>query len=191
MLNARQTARDVTLPGIEQNAAIGGNTNSSRTGIADGLVQRGLAEQATNLGGSLRSTAFQNGLNLAQTQANNNNTTKLGALNSEGAIGVGATNSGVGANNSAINEQGVLNNTAITGGSGLQSADQANLTNQKQQFDSQTSSPYANLQQLMSIIGGKNWGSQTSGNTTSQGTETSNPSMASDISSVLGLLAKL
>jgi hypothetical protein len=42
MLNARQTARDVTLPQINQNAAISGNSNSSRTGIAEGLVQRGL-----------------------------------------------------------------------------------------------------------------------------------------------------
>jgi hypothetical protein len=62
MLPALQQARDVTLPGIEQNAATSGNTNSSRTGIADGLVQRGLAEQATNLGATLRNQAFTNGL---------------------------------------------------------------------------------------------------------------------------------
>jgi hypothetical protein len=50
MQGATETARDVTMPGIEQNAAMTGNTNSTRTGIADGLVQRGLAEQSANLG---------------------------------------------------------------------------------------------------------------------------------------------
>jgi hypothetical protein len=41
---AREQVRDVTLPGIQQNAAIGNNTDSSRNGIAQGLVERSLAE---------------------------------------------------------------------------------------------------------------------------------------------------
>ena len=65
MQGATQQAQDVTMPGIEQNAAIGGNTNSSRAGIADGLVQRGLAEQSANLNGSLSGAAYAHGLDLA------------------------------------------------------------------------------------------------------------------------------
>lgn len=189
MLNATQTARDVTMPGIEQNAALGGNTNSSRTAIADGLVQRGLAQQSTDLGASLRSTAFQNGLTLAQQQAAANNTSKVGALSSEGTIGTNAANSGVNANNSSIANQTALNSTGVAGGSGEQAANQANLTNQKQQFDSATSSPYANLQQLLAIIGGQNWGSQTSGTTTGQTTAVKSPSLMSDAGGVAGALA--
>lgn len=189
MLNATQTARDVTMPGIEQNAALGGNTNSSRTGIADGLVQRGLAEQSANLGASLRSQAFQNGLTLAQTQAANNNASTLGALNSAGTIGNSSVNSGVNANNSSIANQTALNNTAVAGGAGQQAANQADLTNQLQQYQSQVSSPYASLQQLMQIIGGQNWGSQTSGTTTGQSTTTSNPSLVDDIGKVGGALS--
>ena len=102
MLNARQTARDVTMPGIEQGAALSGNTNSSRTGIADGLVERGLAEQGANLGASLRSTAFQNGLTLAQQQAAGNNTTNVGALTGAASAGTNAVNSGVNAGTQSI-----------------------------------------------------------------------------------------
>lgn len=190
MLNAKQTARDVTMPGIEQNAAIGGNTNSSRTGIADGLVQRGLAEQSSNLGASLRSTAFQNGLTLAQQQAAGNNTANLGALNSEGAIGVGASNAGTSANSASVAQQGALDSTAMQGGAGEQAATQADLTNQQQQYASKVASPYASLQQLMAIIGGQNWGSSTSGTTTKNENITANPSLISDIGAVGGALSK-
>ena len=189
MLNATQQARDVTMPGIEQAAAAGGNTNSSRAGIADGLVQRGLAEQGANLGASLRSTAFQNGLTLAQAQAAGNNTSNLGALNSAGAIGDAAANAGTNANNSSVNQAAGLNSTAMQGGAGEQAAQQAALTNQQQQFASKTQSPYANLQQLMAIIGGQNWGSSSTNNGTS--TATSSPSLISDIGSVGGFLTKL
>jgi hypothetical protein len=169
MQGATETARDVTMPGIEQNAALGGNTNSSRTGIADGLVQRGLAEQSANLQGSLSSQAYQHALDLASSNANANNTSALGALNSQGVIGNAAAGTGVNAGNSSVATQGALSNEAAAGGAGLTAADQANLTNQQQQFASQTQSPYAALQGLMGIIGTNNWGNTTSGtsNTTS------------------------
>jgi hypothetical protein len=189
MLNARQTARDVTMPGIEQHAAITGNTNSSRTGIADGLVERGLAEQSGNLGASLRSTAFQNGLTLAQQQAAGNNTTNVGALSNQGTIGNAAVNSGVNAGTQSIADNTAQGALASAGGAGLQAADQANLTNQNQQYQSGVNSPYASLQQLMSIIGGSNWGSTT--NSTGTKTQTNSPSLISDISSGVGTLTDL
>lgn len=169
MQGATQQARDVTMPGIEQNAAGTGNTNSSRTGIADGLVQRGLAEQSANLNGSLSGTAFANGLNLAQTTANNNNQQGLGALTTAGNIGNTAANTGVNAGNASVANQGALSGEAAAGGAGLTAAQQANLTNQGQQFASQTQSPYAALQGLMGIAGTNNWGQNTTGtnNTTS------------------------
>lgn len=189
MLNATQTARDVTMPGITQNAQGSGNTNSSRTAIAEGLVQRGLAQQATDLGVTARDNAFSRGLQLAQTQGNNNNASTISAAQGAGVIGNQAAGTGVNANNSSIANQGALNSTAITGGAGQQAADQANLTNQKQQFDSATSSPYANLQQLMSIIGGKQWGSETTGQTSGTSTSVNSPSMASNFSSIMGALS--
>jgi hypothetical protein len=181
MQGATETARDVTLPGIEQNAAIGGNTNSTRTGIADGLVQRGLAEQSANLNGSLTGTAFANGLNLAQTTANNNNTQNLGALNSQGSIGNTAANTGVNAGTASVANQGALSSEAAAGGAGLTAAQQAILDNQQQQFASQTSSPYAALNGLMGIIGTNNWGSQSNGTSDT----TSTPSAWDTISGLM------
>jgi hypothetical protein len=169
MQGATETARDVTMPGIEQHAAIGGNTNSTRTGIADGLVQRGLAEQSANLNGSLSGTAFANGLNLAQTTASNNNTSNLGALSTAGSLGNTAASTGVNAGTASVANQGALTSEAAAGGAGLTAAQQAILDNQQQQYQSATQSPYAALNGYMGIVGSNNWGSKSTGtsNTTS------------------------
>lgn len=182
MLNARQTARDVTLPGIEQNAAMSGNTNSSRTGIAQGLVERGLAQQSADLGASLRGQAYQQGLQLASSNANANNSNSLGALTGAAGAGTSAANTGVNASSSAINDQGNLFNLAGQGASGQQQANQANLDNQQAQFQSQTTAPYAALQQLMGIIGSNNWGS----NSTGTSTTTKSPSAFEVLGGLLG-----
>jgi hypothetical protein len=184
---ANETARDVTLPQISQNAAINGNTNSSRTGIAEGLVQRGLAENAQNMTGALSSQAYTNGLNLAETQANQNNGAALSALTNQGTIGNAATNTGVNAGTSSINQQSGLYNIANAGGTGEQSAAQANLTNQQQQYMSQLSSPFAALQQYMGIVGSNNWGS----NSTGTQTTTTTPSALSTIGGLMGVAGAL
>lgn len=185
---ARENARDVVMPGIEQNAAITGNTNSSRTGIAQGMVERGLAENAQNLGGALSSTAFSHGLDLASTNANANNVDKLGALSNTANAGTNAANSGVNASSSGINDATGLYNIANAGGTGEQAANQANLTNQLQQYQSGVSSPYDSLKQLMSIIGTNNWGQTTNG--TSNSTTTKTPSIMSDIGQGLGIFGQ-
>ncbi len=169
MLPAMQQARDVTMPGIEQNAAIGGNTNSSRTGIADGLVQRGLAEQSANLNGSLSGTAYAHGLDLASSNANAANSANLGALNSAGSIGNAAASTGVNAGTASVANQGALSGEAGAGGAGLTQNSQNDLTNQLQQYQSGVSSPFAPLNQYMGIAGNQNWGQSTTGtnNTTS------------------------
>jgi hypothetical protein len=189
MLGASQTARDVTMPGIEQNAAIGGNTNSTRTGIADGLVQRGLAEQSNSLNGALTGQAFNQGLSLAQQQAQNNNVNALGALASQGSIGNTAAGTGVNAGTAATANQGALSSENAEGGAGLTAAQQANLTNQQQQYQAKTQDPYAALQGLMGIIGTNNWGS----NSTGTSNTTSTPSAWDTISGLMssgGGLAK-
>lgn len=173
MLNARQTARDVTLPGIDQRAATSGNTNSSRTGIAQGLVERGLAEQSADLGASLRSKAFSDGLSLASNNANANNTTNLGALSTAGALGNSTATTGLNAGSNSISDMIKLFTTQAAGGAGLQEGNQAALTNEAQQFASQTSSPYAALQGLMDIIGKQTYGSNTTGTTNGSTTGTS------------------
>lgn len=177
MLNARQTARDVTLPGIAQNAAITGNTNSSRRGIAEGLVQRGLAQQATDLGASLRSKAFADGLGLASSNANANNSAALSALTARLSGGTDAAKAGVGAGSQAITDKGALLGMAEGGGAGLQASQQAALDNLLKRYQANVSSPYDALNGLMGIIGTNNWGSSSSGTATA----TKNPSLLDSI----------
>jgi hypothetical protein len=182
MLNARQTARDVTMPGIEQNAAMTGNTNSSRTGIADGLVERGLAQQATDLGSSLRSKAFSDGLTLASNNAQTNNAQTLGALSSAATSGTSAANSGVAANSQSITDKNNLLGIANDAGTGLQNNNQLTLDNLLKQYQSSVSSPYDALNGLMGIIGTNNWGSTSSGTATTEKT----PSMYEVLGGLLG-----
>jgi hypothetical protein len=176
MQQAREQVRDVTLPGIQQNAAIGNNTSSSRNGIAQGLVERSLAENAQNTYNSLYGQAYGNGLNLAQTQANNNNAANLSAANSAAGQGTNAANSGSNVYGGALNNTGTANNI-----------NQGNYNNG-------VGNAYSALQQYMNLIGGTNWGTTTtsSGNSQTQGTGTSttqnNPGLLSNISSGIGLL---
>lgn len=182
MQQAREQVRDVTLPGISQNATLTGNTNSSRTGIAEGLVDRSLAENTANTYNSLYGKAYGNGLSIASNNANANNTDTLGALSSAAGQGTNAANSGVNASTSGINQQTGLFNLANAAGTGEQAANQADLTNQNQQYQSGVSSPYASLQQLMSIIGTQNWGANSTGTKTTK----TDPSVLSTIAGLMG-----
>jgi hypothetical protein len=166
MLTATQTARDVTLPGIEQHAATSGNTNSSRTGIAQGLVERGLAQQSADLGATLRSNAFKDGLSLAQTQAAANNTQNLAALTSQGSLGNTAANSGMSGISSSVDSLIKSLGLSGTGGAGLQSGNQADLTNQLQQYLTAQSAGSVPLDNLMKIIGSQSWGQSSTGTNT-------------------------
>jgi hypothetical protein len=180
MQGATETARDVTLPGISQGAALSGNTNSSRTGISEGLVKRGLAETSENLEGSLRSQAFQNGLTLAQQQASGNNASKLASVAGQGALGTSAASAGNIAENSSVANMIQKLSAAASGGAGLTAADQANLDNMMKQYQSGVNSSFAPLANLLSIIGG-NYGQTTNFNTNgtstehSEGTQTASP----------------
>ena len=187
MQGATETARDVTMPGIEQNAAIGGNTNSTRTGIADGLVQRALAEQSANLNGSLSGTARAQALALASANANSANTANLGALSSAGSIGNTAATTGVNAGSASVGTQGALTSEAAAGGAGLTAAQQAILDNNQQKYQSQVSSPFDALKQYMGVVGTNNWGSSSNGTSNT----TSTPSAWDTISGLMSSGGKL
>ena len=187
MLPALQQARDVTMPGIEQHAAIGGNINSTRTGIADGLVQRGLAEQSAGLGATLRNAAYTHGLDLASNNANTGNQQNLGALTSAGSIGNTAAATGVNAGTQSVNTQGMLSGEAATGGTGLTAAQQAILDNNTQKYQAQISSPFDALKQYMGVVGTNNWGSSSNGTSNT----TSTPSAWDTISGLMSSGGKL
>lgn len=81
-------SRDVTrnlyeneLPGLNQSATASGNINSSRAGVAEGIMKRGAADQIGDIAAQLRGQAYQNGLGLAENSRESN----MGALGSAGS----------------------------------------------------------------------------------------------------------
>jgi hypothetical protein len=182
MQGATETARDVTMPGIAQNAALSGNSDSSRRGIAEGLVQRGLAEQSANLSNSLSGQAFASGLGLASNNANANNQAALTAANGAASGGTSAVNAGSGAVTNAINGQGTLYGIGTNAGQGLTSAQQANLDNQNAQYQAGINNPYAALMPYMNLVGKQLYGSNSTGTSTTQ----NDPGIAGILGGALG-----
>lgn len=182
MQGATETARDVTMPGIAQNAAISGNSDSSRRGIAEGLVQRGLAEQSANMQNSMTGQAFGQGLSLASNNANANNQAALTAAAQAANAGNTALYAGGNAVNGSINGQGALFGMGSNAGQGLTAAQQANLTNQNQQYQAGINDPYAALMPYMKLVGSQLYGTNTNGTTTTQ----NDPGIAGILGGLLG-----
>lgn len=186
MRDATQQAHDVTIPGMEQGAAGSGNINSSRTGVSEGIVQRGLAQQAGDLSAQLQANAYNTGagLNSSEQQANNN--ANLSAMTGAGALGSSLFGGGLGALGQSINDQGSLYNLANEGASGIQAGNQLNDTNAQQLYSQNTQAPFNGLNQFWNIIGSGNWGGTSNSTGTSQTNQTQTPSIYSTLGSLLG-----
>lgn len=177
MFDANQNARDVTLPGIDANAAGTGNINSSRTGVADGMVQRGLAQQAAGISANLRAGAFNTGAGL-QGDLNNQ---RIAALGGQGSVGNNAVYSGAGALSSGVNTQGNVDNQLLTGAGGNQANQQLGYNNANQAYSFAQNSPFGALGNYMQNLNYNAGGSGTSNSQT-----TSTPSFMQTAGSLLG-----
>jgi hypothetical protein len=178
---ANRNAAENTLPNLYRSAAGNGNLNSDRTALAQGVVQRGLQEQAGNLAAQFENQNLQTGLQQANTLSQQN----LGALSNLGYLGQGIGQSGLNALSTNINNSGAIANQAQQGANEVQALDQSNLNNQIQQYQQNQNFPWQALQNYMSVVGGNNWGSQ------SHGTQTTTPSGLSIAGGVLGALGGL
>jgi hypothetical protein len=177
-----QTANEVTLPGLTQNANNTGNSDSSRAGIASGLVQQGLAEQGASLAGSLGSTAWNNSLTDAINSGQYQNTDTLNNLSNWGILGNNAGTLGLNQGTGSVNNATNIYTIGENAGAGQQAADQANLTNQYDQYLAGVNAPFTPLNNYMSVVGSNNWGNNTTGTTTTKST----PSAWSVIGGLLG-----
>jgi hypothetical protein len=177
MRDARNQVRDVTLPGIDRAAAVSGNVNNSRTGIAQGLVERELAGKATDVSANLRGAAYDKGLDLG---AMTNVQAVLDSLKSAGSLGGSLASLGIGARSGSIDDQKGVFDIANAGGAGLQANQQLELDNLLQRYQSGVTSPFDALNSYMGIVGSNNWGSN------STGTQTSTPSAWQVIGGLMG-----
>ncbi len=183
MLGANQEAQQVTLPGIDQSAAGSGNINSSRTGIADGLVQQGLAEQAGALGAQLQGNAYNTGLQLAENTNQANNAANLSAFGTLGSLGNSTVGTGVNAGSAGISNQGNLFTLATAGGQGQQSGQQDIYSNELAGDQYSQTAPFTALQNYLGLVNGNYGGTST---TTGTQNTTTTPSIYSTLGALLG-----
>jgi len=148
------------LPANNLQAVGTGNMNSSRTGIADGLAQRGAAEAIADTSAGIRGKAYDQTFNsfLSQNDAGNQ-----GIMNSAGLL--------QGFQGNGMNAAGLANQVGNDGAqlyadmAGLDTADrQRALDGQLAKFQMNAQMPWMNTQNLWNIIGGANWGGTTTNN---------------------------
>lgn len=185
MRDARRSVSEDVLPQLDRSAANSGNAMSSKGAIAQGIVERGLADKTADVSSQIRGDQFNRGLTLAEQGRQSDNSGILSALTGAAGVGNSAVNSGVGAIGSGIQQQGGLFDLANAGGAGVRDSTQAGIDNTKGMSEYANGMSNQNLQNFYNIIGSQNWGG------TSNGTSTSTPSMWNTIGSALGIGASL
>jgi hypothetical protein len=159
MRDARRQVSEQALPQIARNAAATGNAMSSRRGISEGIIERGLAEKGADVSAGLRQHGFDTGLSLAEQGRQFDNNAMLDALKSGGTLGAGAAAAGTGALTGGVDTAGKLFTLAGAGGAGEQASGQAALDNNIGKSDS----AWDNLLKYYGVVGSQNWGGTTSG----------------------------
>lgn len=179
MRDARRNAGENVLPSIYRNAAATGNLNSSRTAIAEGIVNRGLAERAGDISATLRGQAYSDGLRLGQ----NDQTLGMDALTRAGGLFDTMAARGYGGVADATNQR----NAAMMGGLEMggfeQGLRQQGIDNELMKREQD----FGNLAKYYGIIGANNWG-QTGTSTTVQKQQ---PGAAQIAGGVLGAVGSL
>lgn len=176
MTAENRQASEQTLPQIARNAAAGGDINSNRTAIQQGLVQRGLATDAGNIGANLEGQLYGQGLGLAQQNSEAQNNARLAALTGGASASGTAANLGTNALNSSVDQSGNLFNIAQGGVQGANVAQQAGINNAVAMNQYAPNRLNSLLQQYFGVAGQQGTYGQTSTGTQS-GTSTSNPGL--------------
>lgn len=191
MRDALRYANEQAIPAIQRQAAAHGNVNANTTGqggIAEGIVQRGLADQAGDISSQLRGNAWNQGLQLAESARTADQNAILQALQSTGALGASSAASGVDALNSSVNQQANLFDLANTGAAGQQAANQASIDNARAVSEYPADRLNSLLSQYFQNISGNYGGSTNSTGTLTTDTQ-QNQSFASGIAGILGSVA--
>lgn len=169
---SRDVTRNLTedvLPGINRSAAGTGNTNSTRTGIAEGVALRGAQDRIGDISSTIRADAYNSGLNLSEQgrQAN-----MQGQLTGQG-MGLDALNTAIGRGMDLQGQgmQGTVNMYDLMGRAGdkYQQDQQGFADANYQRWQGQYNQPWDLLSRYMGAVGGTNWGSQTQSATTNPG----------------------
>lgn len=146
--------RENQLTGLDQGAAATGNMNSSRTGVAQGILARGAQDRIGDIAATMRGNAYQNGLGMAQSQYNSD----LGnQLNANGQL-LQSSNFGLNAATQGLNAGYNAYDALTRAGAGFQAHEQNILNGQRDHFKEQQNGQLDLIGKYMSIING-NFGS--------------------------------
>jgi hypothetical protein len=154
----RDVSRDLNetqLPSLAVGAAGNGNTDSTRTGVASAILQRGAADRMADTASNIRSQFFNQGLQTAQSQYNANADRALNANQQVGnafQLGSSALLNGQQANGNNFDQ-------LQAAGGVFQNQDQANINADMQKFNEQQQTPLNLIGQYMNVINGS-WGGQ-------------------------------
>jgi hypothetical protein len=185
------------LPQSARSSAISGNTNSSKSAIRDGILERGYQDLRGDTSANLRGQAYEQGLNLAQQQRQHEDQAGLERLSGFGSLGLGAANQGMTGLNDSVQAMSNLFSLGNEGASGLQAADQQKLSNDLAKYQFNQQDPWGSLMNYYNIVGGDKWGGSVNTDTsatsrgTSAGTVTQQPSMANIFGGILGGIGSL
>jgi len=151
--DASRNLNESQLPSLALTAAGTGNTDSTRTGVTQAILQRNASEQMADTAARIRGQMFNTGLQTAQSQYNNNADRALGANQQVG-------------NAYQLGSQGLLNGQQANGnnfdqmeaaGGVFQNQQQQQDQAAQQQFSEQQQNPMNLIGQYMNVINGK-WG---------------------------------
>jgi hypothetical protein len=166
MRDATRNVNENIQPGIDRVANANGNINSNRTGIAHGIVDRGLADATADTSANIRGNLFSQGLNLAEQNSEAGNNNMLDAFKSLGALGGDAATTGINANTSSIGQQGALFDMANQGGAGQQMAGQTAIDNNRAMSEYSTDRLNQMLAQMFGVVGQTGYGGTSNGTST-------------------------
>ena len=159
---ANRNAAENDVPNLYRAAAASGNINSDRAALAQGVIGRGLAENAQNIGASMRYNMFNTGLNQANTQ----NQQQLGALSNAGSLGANLGGAGSGMMSQGITDQQNLSNLYSGAGSALNNLNQSFLDNSLAKYQGAIQNSWDPVNRLYGVAGANNWGSTNTTNST-------------------------
>lgn len=183
MMDARRQFSEQLMPGMERKAAATGNVNSSRQGIAQGIAERGLGEQAAGLRATLQGDAWKTGLGAAQADE----ARRQQAMGAAGSLSSNMLSQGLQGLTSGTDMAQKNNDLATVSSSMLQQLDQQKIDNDLAKWNYEQDKDWDHLARYWGIVGDKSWGYQ--GTSTTKTKE--NPSMMSTMGSAAAILGSL
>jgi hypothetical protein len=179
------SARDVSrnlfenqLPGINRAASGAGGLNSTRAGVESAIAQRGAADRLADMSSEIRSKFFGQGLDASRAQYNQNLANMLQAnqgLQTAGQFGLDAFGN-------AFNLAGTGFGQSQAAGGLFQAQNQAELDAQRAQFDE-------GLANRLAVLGNLTGNTQSGQGFKSVAGVTEQPSVASQVGSILAAFA--